>query len=82
MPTVLRRGGFRVQILLPPREHGPAHVHVAGAGGVVTIVLPEGGRPMRVRKVIGMRDVDVVAAIRLVEENIAFLLVQWHLYHD
>jgi hypothetical protein len=35
MPTVLVQGGFKVRILLPPREHGPAHVHVHKAGGLV-----------------------------------------------
>ena len=33
MPTVLHRDGFRVVIWLPPREHGPAHVHVFARGG-------------------------------------------------
>ena len=32
MPIVFRLDGFEVVILLPPREHGPAHVHVTKAG--------------------------------------------------
>jgi hypothetical protein len=31
MPTVLHVGGFQVRIFLPPREHGPARVHVRKA---------------------------------------------------
>ena len=66
MPTVLDVGGFQVRILLPPREHGPPHVHVWKAGTVVMVDLPEGDAPIRIRKVRGMRTVDVVAAFRLV----------------
>lgn len=39
MPTVIQRDGFRVVIFLPPREHGPAHVHVCKAGTEVVITL-------------------------------------------
>jgi len=62
MPTVLNVDGFQVRILVPPREHGPAHVHVWKAGTVVVIDLPEGDQPLGIRKVRGMRTADVVAA--------------------
>lgn len=81
VPTVLRHAGSYVRILLPPREHGPAHVHIRRAGGVVTIELPEGSRPSRVRNVSGMREADVIAAVRLVEAHAEFLRAQWRLYH-
>ena len=81
VPTVLTDGGFQVRILLPPREHGPAHVHVWKAGAVVVIDLPDSGQPFGVRTIAGMRDVDVVAAFRLVEANVAMLLEQWRKYH-
>jgi hypothetical protein len=35
----MRSGGFAVRILLPPREHGPPHVHVVKAGAKVVIRL-------------------------------------------
>ena len=81
MPTVLDVGGFRVRILLPPREHGPPHVHVSKAGAVVVIDLPDGDQPLGIRKLRGMRAVDVVTAFRLVEANVEMLLEQWSKYH-
>ena len=81
MPTVLEFAGFRVRILLPPREHGPAHVHVRKAGAVVVIDLPDGERSLGIRTVKGMRDADVVTAFRLVEANLPMLLEQWRKYH-
>ena len=81
LPTVLNVDGFRVRILLPPREHGPPHVHVWTAGTVVIIDLPEGGQALRIRKLSGMRTPDVVTAFRLVEANVALLLEQWRKYH-
>ncbi len=81
MPRVLERDGFKVMILLPPREHGPPHVHVRKAGGVAVIELPNGKRPLVVRRVFRMRDVDVLAATRLVEANAELLLTHWRLHH-
>ena len=81
VPTVLDVDGFQVRILLPPREHGPAHVHVRKAGTAVVIDLPEGGRPLSIRSIWRMRDADVVAAFRLVEANVEMLLEQWRKYH-
>lgn len=81
MPTVLNADGFQVRIRLPPREHGPAHVHVRKARAVVVIDLPDGDRPLGIRTVRRMRAVDVVAAVRLVEANAEMLLEQWRRYH-
>ena len=81
MPTVLRDGGFRVRILLPPREHGPPHVHVHKAGSVVVIDLPDKDQSLGIRRIRQMRDVAVVAAFRLVEANVEMLLEQWRKYH-
>lgn len=81
MPTVLSVDGFLVRILMPPREHGPAHVHVRKAGAVVVINLPEGEQALGIRTVRRMRAADVVAAFRLVEANVAMLLEQWRKYH-
>jgi hypothetical protein len=47
----------------------------------VTIELPEGSRPPRVRNVSGMREEDVIAAVRLVEAHAEFLRAQWRSYH-
>ena len=81
MPTVLDKDGFRVRILLPPREHCPPHVHVRKAGAVVVIDLPEGNQPLSIRTIRRMRAPDVVAAFRVVEANVEMLLEQWRKYH-
>lgn len=81
MPTVLRADGFQFRVLLPPREHGPPHVRVQRAGAVVIVNLSVGDQPVNVRKVLGMRRADVVAAVRLVEANVELLEEQWRKYH-
>ncbi|MBA3645271.1 MAG: DUF4160 domain-containing protein [Gemmatimonadaceae bacterium] len=81
MPALLEEDGFKVMILLPPREHGPPHVHVRRAGGVVVIERPDGLRRIFVRKVFRMRNVDVLAAVRLVERNSTLLLTHWRAHH-
>jgi len=81
VPTVLNVAGFQVRILVPPREHGPAHVHVWKAGTVLVINLPGGDQLLSLRNVRGMRTADIVAAFRLVEANVGMLLQQWRKYH-
>lgn len=81
MPTVLVAGSFKVRILLPPREHGPAHVHVHKAGAVVVIDLPTEGRGIRIRTTRGMRVPDIVAAVRLVEAHAEMLRREWRRHH-
>lgn len=81
MPTVLDHDGFKVRVLLPPREHGPPHVHVSKAGGSAVIVLPVDDHPIAVRSVAQMKDADVVNAVRLVERSVTVLLAAWRRYH-
>jgi len=81
VPTVLKDGGFHLRILLPPREHGPAHVHVRKAGAVVVIDLPDANQSLGIRKIRRMRETDVMAAFRLVEANVELLLEHWRRYH-
>jgi hypothetical protein len=81
VPTVLSADGFQLRILLPPGEHGPAHVHVRKAGSVVVIDLPDGEQPLGIRTIRRMREADVVAAFRVVERNVDMLLEQWRKYH-
>ena len=70
-----------MRILLPPREHGPPHVHVYKAGGLVVVDLPVQGQPLRIRRISRMRDADVVAAVRLVETLTDKLMEDWERYH-
>ena len=81
MPTVLTVDGYQVRIRLPPREHGPPHVHVRKAGMLVVINLPEGDQPPTIRRVRGGHTADVTAAFRLVEANVEMLLNEWRRYH-
>lgn len=81
MPTVLRVAGFRVVILLPPREHAPPHVHVWNAAGEAVVGLASAGHPQVLRSVAGMRTPDVVRAFRIVEGHTEFLLSKWREYH-
>lgn len=81
MPTVLESDGFQVRILLPPREHGPPHVHVSRAGAEVVILLPLDGEALAVRTVYRMRTADVIAAVRLVEAHLPLLTQLWRTYH-
>ena len=91
MPTISFESAFRVLILNPPREHGPAHVHVwLGRGKGATEVLIALGEPkhsedawgpISVREVRGMRDKDVVAAVRLVEAHRVLLRTRWREVH-
>jgi hypothetical protein len=81
MPTVLIVDGFVFRILLPPREHGPPHVHVTRSGGEAVILLPTAQQPVGIREVAGLRRADVVRAARLVEAHAQTLLTAWRRYH-
>lgn len=91
MPTILSKGAFCIRILNPPREHGPAHIHVLmgqGKGATeVLIDLGEPGRtgeewgPVRIREIKGMRAKDIVAAVRLVEAHLVMLRQNWRRIH-
>jgi len=81
LPTVVRSGGFAVRILLPPREHGPPHVHVVKAGAEVVIALGCTDSPVKLLEVHGMKDRDVVRAVRLVKIWKADLLANWKTIH-
>lgn len=82
MPTVHTEDGFQVRIYLPPREHGPAHVHVVKAGTEVVIELGDAGSPPSVREVHGMRDRDALRAYRIVEVAQEELRARWSEYHE
>ncbi|MFN4770438.1 DUF4160 domain-containing protein [Gemmatimonas sp.] len=82
LPTVLRHHGFRIVIYVPPREHGPAHVHVfRTAGEELVIWLGDASTGPSIGDAVGMRDADAVKAFRVVEAHHAFLLACWRAYH-
>jgi len=82
MPTIVEEDGCQIKVFLPPREHGPAHVHVSNAGGVAIINLPDATQSLTVRSVSKkMRNADVIAAVRLVEVHVATCWKHWRKYH-
>ncbi len=66
---------------MPPREHGPAHVHVVRGGAEVIIGLAKLDEPVTVIEVHGMKTRDVVKAVRLVEIWKRDLLTAWEAIH-
>lgn len=82
MPTVLRVAGYRVLIYLPPREHGPPHVHIRHGRGDIVIELSQSADPPKIRRISRMKNQDAVVAFWIVEQHAEFLLRCWRKYHD
>ncbi len=81
MPTIFVIDGFTVRILPPPREHGPAHVHIWKSGTEVVITLGDRDAAPSIRRVFGMNQLDVARAHRIVAEHKDLLLQFWRQYH-
>ncbi len=81
MPTVLHVAGFRVMIYLPPREHGPPHVHVWCDDSQITVWLGEGDEAPSIERNVGMYGRRLCAAYRLIDNNLEYLREQWRKYH-
>ncbi len=81
VPTVLVVAGVQVRIYLPPREHGPAHVHVVKAGGRVVVSLGDERTAPSVSSVVRMTERDARRAFRIVEAHRDTLLAAWRRYH-
>lgn len=78
-PTVLRLGGLRVMIYTD--DHGPAHVHVVGPGGVALFWLncPDGPPTVRGKK--GLSDHEVRRIGDLMADHAAILCAKWRELH-
>lgn len=75
MPTILKAGGFRVMIYF--NDHRPAHVHVVrGAEEAVFYLGDETTRP-GIRENLGMSPKHLRAALSIVEDEQAKLLMAW-----
>lgn len=79
VPTVLIHKGFTVRIYL--NDHGPPHVHVWRGDGWVLIELPRASARVRAIKAIGMRETDIVRALRIVESHADALAAAWKEIH-
>jgi hypothetical protein len=79
MPTVVRFGKLRIAIYL--NDHGPAHVHVMGAGGEAKINLCARGRKPRLVVNNGLTRADLAVALRVVNARGSFLRRKWKEIH-
>ena len=77
-PVILRRNGFVFRIFFPPREHGPAHVHVRKGGAEAVISLADAS----VRDAGSMRAADLSRAQAIVQARREELLEIWEAYHE
>ena len=77
MPRVIEQDGFRVMIYNPPREHGPAHVHVFHAGHELIVEL---GPPVAIREGWMPRK-RATAALMIIADNLDFLFTRWETIH-
>jgi Domain of unknown function (DUF4160) len=76
MPTVLSDEGFRIMVF--PKDHPPAHVHVFKAGAMFQVDL----RSFKASEVKGnISKADIRRACRLVFENAAVLRKEWENIH-
>ncbi|HEV2150480.1 MAG TPA: DUF4160 domain-containing protein [Longimicrobiaceae bacterium] len=63
------------------RDHDPPHVHVFRNRDVVKITLGDEDTASEVLEVRGMRDPDVIRAVRIVEANWRDFLERWDGIH-
>ncbi|HEX2203606.1 MAG TPA: DUF4160 domain-containing protein [Longimicrobium sp.] len=82
MGLVFGRGGFRVYVYAPPREHRPPHVHVeCDDGGEVLVKLGDEETAPTIWQNHRVRAADAREALRIVEENQGAFLAEWRRYH-
>jgi hypothetical protein len=79
MPTIIRAGRLRIAIYF--NDHGPAHVHVLGAGGEAKIGLDVRGRRPRLLVNDGMTQADLAVALRVVDAQGSLLRRKWKEIH-
>lgn len=72
----MRSRGFTFLVLLPSREHGPAHVHVLKAGEEIVVMLDP---VVILRSTMNVTDARIV--VRLVEQHWARLDRAWRGIH-
>jgi hypothetical protein len=79
MPTILTFFGLRLVVY--PKDHRPAHVHVIGRGceAVFTLDCPKG--PPALRENYGFSRRDMVAIVSGLTANLALACQQWSRIH-
>ena len=79
MPTVHREGGFQIRIF--PNDHSPPHVHVVKAGGFAKVAIANAEEPPRLLEARGLKDSDILRAVRIVEREGRKLMLAWTKIH-
>ena len=79
MPTVHREGGFQIRIFA--NDHFPPHVHVVKAGGFAKVALGSVEEPPGLLEARGLKDRDIVRAVRIVEREWRKLMLAWTKIH-
>jgi hypothetical protein len=80
LPTVLRQAGIAFRIYV--NDHAPPHVHAVAPSGFAKIEIGSAGAPPSVLKVgKGMKDQDLLKAVRVVEREWSLLLAAWRRVH-
>jgi hypothetical protein len=77
MPLVLRKGGVAFYIYLPPKEHGPPHVHARTAGLECEFWLTGAVKKNQGR----LCDRDLRRIWRVIDDHIELFQEQWEVYH-
>ncbi len=78
MITVHRANGFNIVIFVD--DHEPAHVHVFGDGHAKINLLGVDGM-LEIVAIEGMKRGDVRRAMRIVVEQLDYLLARWRDIH-
>lgn len=82
MVKVYDRGGFRIYLYHPPREHEPPHVHVeCTRGGEVVVRIGHKGIPASLWQNFHMRSLDAREALRIVQQHQETFLQMWRRLH-
>ena len=75
MPTVHREGGFQFRIFA--NDHSPPHVHAIKAGGFAKVAIGGVQEPPFLLEARGLKDRDIVRAVRIVEREWQKLMLAW-----
>jgi hypothetical protein len=82
MVKLYDRGGLKVYLYSPPREHEPPHVHVESTeGGEVLVRLGDKETPPSLWQNHHMRAADARRALRVVLEHQEHFLSEWRRLH-
>jgi hypothetical protein len=80
VPTVLRFSGLRV--LIYPRDHRPAHVHVVGGGRAAVLNLRCPSGPPELRENYGFGRADIARIAGTLAGSLSTLCLEWERIHE